>query len=494
MGSMAGTILIVDDVATSRILWKVKLMAAFYRPILAANGAEALAALRSGGVDLVLLSERLPDMTGLALLAALRAEPSGADVPVIFLSAHSEAPMRRRAIQSGADAFLTRPVDDQVLLARMRALVRCQGGAGDLALADPGFAADEPGAERRRKARLAPGLAEGAAPFATPARIALIAETPEEAEAWRSALAPKLPGHRLNVFCREEALTAALEGFGLPDAFVITADLEGQAGGLRLLSDLRSRPQSRHAVICILCPGGRPDCAAMALDLGASDVIEAPFDAQEVALHLRKLLQRKKAADAARATLQSSLRLALTDPLTGLYNRRYALPTLAGMAERASLTGLPFAVMVVDLDRFKTVNDRFGHAAGDCVLVEVAARLSAHLREGDLLARIGGEEFLIGLPDTGLAEAEEIAARLCQAIQAEEIRTGAGAKLRVTASIGLAEGQGLGGPTASAEPAHPGRPGAGAAYVQSVIERADEALYRAKAQGRNQVTISRSAA
>lgn len=506
MGSMAGTILIVDDVATSRILWKVKLSAAFYRPILAATGAEALCALRAGGVDLVLLGERLPDMTGLALLAALRADPALADVPVIFLSEQGTPQTRRRAIQSGADAFVVRPVDDQVLLARMRALVRGQGGARDMALAAPHLAEDEArmgrGLERRQKAAAGPGLAEGASPFAAPARIALIAESGAEAEAWRAALAPKLPGHRLHVLCREEALTAALEGIGLPDAFIITADLDERGGGLRLLSELRARPQSRHAVICILCPGGRPDCAAMALDLGASDVLEAPFDGQELALHLRKLLRRKRAEDAARATLQSSLRLALTDPLTGLYNRRYALPALAGMAERAALTGLPFAVMIVDLDRFKTVNDRFGHAAGDCVLVEVAARLSAHLRQGDLLARIGGEEFLIGLPDTDLATAEDIADRLCEAVQAEDIATASGAHLRVTASIGLAEGQGAREGGAEAAEARAGQGaargpmnlGAGAAYVQSVIERADEALYRAKAQGRNQVTISRSAA
>ena len=178
------------------------------------------------------------------------------------------------------------------------------------------------------------------------------------------------------------------------------------------------------------------------------------------------------------AHVQDGLRLAMIDPLTGLHNRRYALPHLAAIAERALLSQGVFAVMVIDLDRFKSVNDRLGHASGDAVLVEVARRLQASLRQGDLLARIGGEEFLAALPETSFEEACHIADRLCRAVEELPIDTGCAAGLRVTVSIGLA----VSTATNRTEDA------------KTIIDRADHALLRAKAEGRNKVTISQSAA
>ena len=136
------------------------------------------------------------------------------------------------------------------------------------------------------------------------------------------------------------------------------------------------------------------------------------------------------------------MRLAMIDPLTGLYNRRYAMPELATIAARAAETGSPFAVMVVDLDRFKLVNDKHGHGAGDQVLVEVSRRLTANLRASDLLARIGGEEFLVALPDAGMPLARTVAERLCQAIEERPIRLASGIGLTVTVSIGVAVSDG----------------------------------------------------
>jgi len=144
------------------------------------------------------------------------------------------------------------------------------------------------------------------------------------------------------------------------------------------------------------------------------------------------------------------------------------------------MTYKPFAVMVVDLDRFKDVNDRYGHPAGDAVLTEVARRMGANIRHGDLLARIGGEEFLIALPETDMANASPIAQRLCQALKELPFVIPGFVPLNLTASIGLAICDG--GTSWAEEP------------VANVIDRADQALMVAKTGGRNQVTISRSAA
>nr|WP_290428619.1 GGDEF domain-containing protein [Defluviimonas salinarum] len=166
----------------------------------------------------------------------------------------------------------------------------------------------------------------------------------------------------------------------------------------------------------------------------------------------------------------------MTDPLTGLNNRRYALPHLARIAERARAAGRQFAVMVLDLDRFKAINDSRGHAAGDAVLIEVAARLRGNLRAVDLLARIGGEEFLVALPDTTPEAAQATAERLRRVIGDRPVPMPDGAAaIPVTLSIGLALGP-------------------GPASVEDLVDLADRALMGSKADGRNIVTVGRSAA
>ncbi|MFU8883513.1 MAG: GGDEF domain-containing protein, partial [Rhodobacterales bacterium] len=185
------------------------------------------------------------------------------------------------------------------------------------------------------------------------------------------------------------------------------------------------------------------------------------------------------------------LRAAVTDPLTGLYNRRYALPHLTRMTEQASRSGRRFAVMLADLDHFKAINDRFGHAAGDAVLVEVAHRLRSNLRAVDLVARIGGEEFLIALPDTDRTEARVAARRLCRIIAQDPfILPGKGQSTSMTVSIGVTMGHSGQPPERVIDPdcdiaADP---------VQQLLLQADKALYGAKACGRNQVTLSKPAA
>ena len=177
----------------------------------------------------------------------------------------------------------------------------------------------------------------------------------------------------------------------------------------------------------------------------------------------------------------ADLRLAVIDPLTGLHNRRYGLAQLQAIAESARANGAMFAVLVADIDRFKSVNDHFGHAAGDAVLVEVAQRLRQNLRAGDLVARIGGEEFLIALPNIALPEARLIAERLCTVMAEHPFHLNATQDLPVTLSIGLAISE------AGELPAH-------VETVTDIFDRADRALLRAKTAGRNQVTISRAAA
>ena len=167
--------------------------------------------------------------------------------------------------------------------------------------------------------------------------------------------------------------------------------------------------------------------------------------------------------------------MAVTDQLTGLYNRRYLASHLSAMFDRAYWTGRPLAVMVLDLDHFKEVNDRHGHDTGDRVLKEFADRIASSIRGIDLACRYGGEEFLIAMPDTDLAFASVVAERLRQEIATSKFKLHNGRdELGVTVSIGLASTEN--GPEDDS--------------AQKLIKRADEALYEAKNGGRNRVIQS----
>jgi two-component system cell cycle response regulator len=456
---MTGKILIVDDLATNRIILKVKMASAFHETIQAADGQTALARARAEKPKLILLDMMLPDMSGTDVCRVLRADPATRHIPIIVITASADRRLRLDALAAGADDFLTKPVDEVTLLARIRSLLR----------------ASETEAELRLRAATAQalGLTESgrAMPDAAAPQIALLGEDPGTLMMWRTALAPLMPGAGLDMMTPATALHRAADSAATShDLYLISAQDSPEAA-LGVLSDLRARPQSRHAAMALVVPRGARAIGAVALDLGANDVLALPLDPEEVALRLSIQITRKRMADLLRRQMHDGLALAVIDPLTGLYNRRYAMPHLDRIAREAGARGGRYAVMLLDLDRFKTINETFGHGAGDRVLAGVAARLRDNLRPSDLVARIGGEEFLVVLADVGAEIAHRTAHRLCAAIDAAPPADG----IPVTASVGLAIGH-------------------GPADAQNVLERADRALRLAKSAGRNQVTALDEAA
>ena len=318
-----------------------------------------------------------------------------------------------------------------------------------------------------------------ASPFLRPAQVLLVTGGSGSLKRWRQTLAVK-KSFQTKVLGHGRVLEAIGRDRLRPDVVVLPAETGADHNGLTLLAELRSRPETRHAAIILFHAPQDQNTAMSALDMGANDVMNADAPAEEFLLRVSAQLDRKRKADRLRNTLADGLRLAVTDPLTGLFNRRYALPHLARIAERARQTGDPFAVMVLDLDRFKRINDNYGHRAGDLVLKEVARRLKANLRSVDLVSRIGGEEFLIVMPDTDLASARIAAERLRRVTQAKPIRISREVgDIVVTASIGVS----LGG----LDERH-------LSSAQMVVENADQALLGAKSQGRNQVTFGNLAA
>jgi diguanylate cyclase (GGDEF)-like protein len=159
-------------------------------------------------------------------------------------------------------------------------------------------------------------------------------------------------------------------------------------------------------------------------------------------------------------------RLATIDSMTGLYNRGHFLNQAAAEWSRSQRYQRPLSMLMVDIDRFKQVNDRYGHAVGDETIVAVAGACAKGKRQSDIVGRLGGEEFAIPLPETELAQATIVADRLCKAIAAH-VMTAREVQFKVTASIG----------TAAASVSMSG--------LDALMRAADQALYQAKAQGRN---------
>ncbi|MEX1662934.1 diguanylate cyclase [uncultured Thioclava sp.] len=460
---MAGSILIVDDVSTNRIVLKAMLSGARYTTSQAASGAQALAVAAAEQPGLVLLDVDLPDMTGIEVITRLRADPATRRIPVVAVTTHTTPEMRLDLLRAGANEILAKPFNELLMLARLRSLLREHGTDAEFAL--------------REATCRELGFAEARNEYTSPARVAMIAAQPEMALRWKNALSQQMPDDMIEVLSQEKALARA-SSTAAPDIFMIEADLARPSEGLRLMSELRSRSETRDAVIVIATSPSAVESQATALDLGANDLaftnISSPFAAQETALRLHSQLRRKRALERQRETLDEGLRLAMVDPLTDLYNRRYASTHLARLAEHALRTKRPFAVMLLDLDRFKSVNDTFGHTAGDEVLTEVASRLRTNLRAVDLIARIGGEEFLVAMPDAALEEARAAAERLRQVIESTPVQLLDGRTLSVTISIGLA----IGGTTRD--------------NPQLLVDQADTALLGAKATGRNQVSVARA--
>jgi two-component system cell cycle response regulator len=452
---MTARVLIVDDVLANVKLLQARLTAEYFDVVTATSGAEALAIAEMTMPDIVLLDVMMPEMDGFEVCRRLKADLRTQDIPVIMITSLDSPTDRVQGLEAGADDFLAKPVDDVALLARVRSLVRLKMITDEL------------------RSRTATGQRMGIVEplkfedvdVIQRARVLLVDDQPASSQRIGDIVG------RLHDLVVEPDLGKAvgLASGGQFDLVVVSLNLAG-ADALRLCSHLRSIDLMRTVPILVLAEPDDSKRLARALDIGANDYLVRPIDRHELMARVRTQLRHRRYAEQLRADLERSVTMAVTDPLTGLHNRRFMESHLSTQIDHAIANGKPLSLILFDLDHFKAINDTHGHDAGDGILSEIGRIVLANVRGVDLGCRYGGEEFVVIMPGRDRETAFDIAERLRAVVADANFESPAGkAPLKVTISAGVAT---LEGPEDS--PLH-------------LLRRADKALYEAKDAGRNRV-------
>src|SRR5580692_1044138 len=447
---MTARVLVVDDILSNVKLLEAKLSAEYFEVVTAFNGQDALVKIEEHNPDIVLLDVMMPGMDGFEVCRRIKANPKSAHIPVVMVTALDQPSDRVAGLDAGADDFLTKPVDDSALFARVRSLVRLKMMTDELRM--------------RETTGHSMGLVDPAESMNEPApagRILIIEDRPESLAWFQAALEGANEVSGVDNF--EEAMVRVRGGDY--DLIVVSLGLR-TFDGLRLCSQLRSLPEARHVPILVVVSDGDKRKLSQALEMGVNDYLTRPVDKNELTARVRTQLRKKRYQDRLRHNVQLSLEMAITDQLTGLHNRRYMSRHLDTLITGAAKSGKPIAFLIFDIDHFKRVNDTYGHDIGDEVLREFAGRVAANVRGIDLACRYGGEEFVVVMPDTDTAFAYTVAERLRKSVEETPFAISRDpGKLKVTISIGIADSAGK---TDSAD---------------ALLHRADQALYRAKREG-----------
>ena len=451
---MTARVLVVDDILANLRLLEAKLSAEYFEVLTATNGIEALECMHRARPDIVLLDVMMPGMDGIEVCRRIKSNPKTHHIPIIMVTALDQSDDRIRGLEAGADDFLCKPLDDLALFCRVRSLVRLKMLTDEL------------------RSRTAAGEHLGLISDCEhllgqdrPGKVLMIDDDGQLFERIKLAL-----GDRHEVSLAEDPQAVLAEtGSGDYELMIVNLDLESY-DGLRLCSQLRSLETTRQTPILIIFEPGGNQRMIRALEFGVNDYLVRPIDKQELLARVTTQVRRSRYTARLRSSVQQSWEMAITDPLTGLFNRRHMEIQVAAQIEQAAAAEQMFALLLIDVDLFKAVNDTHGHDVGDSVLTELGQRIRANLRAIDLPCRIGGEEFMIALPDTDLKGACEVAERLRRAVHAKPFSGGAKqGPLSLTISIGVA------GLESASD------------TLEHMLKRADEALYRAKRDGRNRV-------
>lgn len=452
---MATKILVVDDMPANIKLLEAKLVNEFYEVITATSGTEAIEIVKNNPPDLILLDVMMPGIDGFETCRIIKKDLMF-DIPIVMVTALSEVESRVQGLTSGADDFLTKPINDMSLFARIRSLVRLKSMVDELHLRDK--------SQREFSNKVGISLED-----IKDAKLLLI----DDDIAQSKQITKKLNSLGMEVITETVPVQAVKKAEEVDfDVIIVSSQLES-SDGLRLCTHLRSQDKTHKTPLLITLEEDDMELIVKALDIGINDYLITPLDNNELVARVNTQLRRKRYQDALIASHQESLALAIKDGLTGLYNRRYLDTHIENLMEDSLKKNVCFSLMIMDIDHFKNVNDTYGHLSGDEIIKNIAKRLLKNVRPSDLVVRYGGEEFIIMMPTTSLVDASKVAERIRTSVDSQDfiIPVDPG-KLNCTISVGVSAL--LNDDT-----------------KETIISRADKALYHAKENGRNRTVVKK---
>lgn len=459
---MTARVLVVDDVLPNVKLLEAKLTSEYFDVLCATSGPEALEIVQREQPDIVLLDVMMPGMNGFEVCRHIKQEEATAHIPVIMVTALDQMSDKIAGLEAGAEDFLTKPVDDIALFARVKSLVRLKVMMDEL--------------KNRENTGASLGwvkAGEEAETFEPSNTSILLVDDHEKAAARVGRMLTDMASVSHSIGGEGVAERAREKNYDL----VIVSLSMRETDGLRICSKMRSYEETRHVPILVVVEDSEHGSRQLvrALDMGVNDYLVPPVERLELIARVRTQIRRKRYSDRLWENFHISMQLATTDAVTGLYNRHYMNSHLETLLHSARRNAKPLSLAMLDIDHFKPVNDTYGHAAGDEILQEFATRIARNVRGVDLAARYGGEEFVVVMPDTSRHEALVIAERLRHTVSDVPFVLSDGTEINITVSIGLA------------------RLDDEVEAASDLLEQADSALYQAKHEGRNRVVVNEEA-
>lgn len=445
---MTANILIVDDLETNIKVLEAKILKEYYIPYTAKSAKEAFEILKNHKIDVILLDCMMPEIDGFEACKIIKSSPDTMHIPVVIVTALTDTEDKIRGLEAGADEFLTKPVDDTALFARLKSLSSMKSAIDELKL------------RSETNSMLGAPVNKLIYDFSG-SKVLLVNDDPIQSKNLIKRI--KDVTSNVKVVTSQQEMHDTINKYFIPDIIIISCQMDDY-DPLRLLASLKMNEFVKYASVMMLAEEDSMPIVLRALDLGATEYIIQPVESNELTARIKTQLQRKYFTDMLRSNIDTGMNLSIRDPLSGLFNRRYFDAHLPSLINKASTNNKSLYAMMIDIDNFKSINDEHGHQAGDDVIKSVAYYLLKKVPLTDLTARYGGEEFVAVLYNPK-RKIDEIAEDLRKTIESSQ------KPISITISIGITELKETDD-------------------ISKFICRADEALYDAKKSGRNLVRIA----
>ena len=447
-------ILIVDDEPLNAKLLAAMIPSDEYDTVRVFSGEEALKIVADLRPDLILMDIMMPDLNGYELTRILKSDPESRDIPIVLVTAFGGTDCEIKGLEAGADEFLNKPVNRTELLARTKSLLSLRQYKEQIKTRTCSI--NSITSEGKGK-----NLSENDINLPS---ILIVEDNRIDAKLIQSYLQAE-PFQIKIAQDGEEAISCAQQE--RIDVILLDLILPG-INGYKVCSTLKEMEGTQNIQIVAITSLSDLDSKLKSIELGVDDYLVKPVNRHILRTRVKSLIKKKALLDKLCNRYEMAVHSAITDKLTGLYNRRFFDYFLDLEIKRSSRQKTSLALLLIDIDNFKRINDTFGHLFGDNVLNKFGKLLKTKIREIDMAARYGGEEFAVVMSNTGCEEAVKIADRIRQSIQAYSFDK---ENFTTTVSIGIA--------------LYP----LDANSLNELIENSDYALYKSKRNGKNRVYV-----